>query len=78
MTREEMREHNRRQLPELAAFVDDCRRVFGDGVRVLLLEIEHEKTTQNAPASEGAVLVTLHHFPKYGKNTPISTNNRAE
>lgn len=43
MTRDEQREYNRRQFPELAAFVDDCRRVFGDGVRVLRLEVNGQQ-----------------------------------
>lgn len=44
MTRDEQREYNRRQFPELAAFVDDCRRVFGEGVRVLSLEVIPDST----------------------------------
>jgi len=36
--REREAQANRERYPEIAAFVDDLRRVFGDGVRVLSVE----------------------------------------
>lgn len=42
MEREDKRQQNRERFPELAAFVDDLRAKFGDGVRVIHLEISGE------------------------------------
>ena len=34
-SQEAARQRNREQYPEIAAFVDECRRVFGEGVKVV-------------------------------------------
>jgi len=46
------RQRNREQYPEIAAFVDECRRVFGEGVKVVSITPRKDQATPVSDATD--------------------------
>ena len=46
------RQRNREQYPEIAAFVDECRRVFGEGVKVISITPHKDRATPEPDAED--------------------------
>lgn len=53
-SKEKERANNREKYPEIAAFVDECRRVFGEGVRVVSFTPHKDQATHVSDVEDGS------------------------
>jgi len=53
-SKEKERANNREKYPEIAAFVDECRRVFGEGVRVVSITPHKDRATHVSDVEDGS------------------------
>ena len=53
MSKEEQRKKNREDFSEVMPFLDDCRKYFGDGIKIIYMEQDGKSVGKKPEEIEG-------------------------